>query len=88
MEATLKDISVGPFRVVIAEFKEAGDIMPMHKHTGRGHLSVVAYGNLVSHVTGYSDVKLRQQSVAFWPLGTEHSWEAVEPSLLINIFIL
>lgn len=87
MEVTLSEHKVGPFRVVVARFNK-GDTMALHRHTGRGHLSIVPYGKLISHVTDHGDVALDAEAIVYWPLGTEHSWEALENSMLINVFVL
>lgn len=87
MEVTLKERMVGPFKVIVAHFK-AGDTISVHRHLSGGHLSIISNGTLIAHVTGHGDYVLEGTSTVYWPIGTEHSWEAVTDATLINVFAI
>jgi quercetin dioxygenase-like cupin family protein len=86
MNSTITPFVFGTVIGSIHDFKDVGDILPMHTHTeANNHISIVAKGSFKVHGDGWEKT-IVAGNVVDWPVGKAHEFNALEPnSRLVNI---
>lgn len=76
----------GGLRVLIYDFPNAGDKLPMHTHRlGGAHISIVAKGSFIAKGAGW-ETNMPLGSVVDWDENQWHEFIAAEPnSRLVNV---
>jgi hypothetical protein len=81
-----KIVNLGKLTVIIYDFEEIDDVLPMHEH-GKDdiHITIVARGSFRCHGAGWES-KILAGDVLDWEVGQFHEFIALEPnSRLVNV---
>ena len=81
-----KQISLGDLTLIVYDFEESGDILPMHSHVYMdNHITIVARGSF--KVRGDNWEKVAEEgSVLDWAEGQEHEFTSLSSnSRLVNV---
>lgn len=81
-----KVVELGDLVVIIFEFPEKDDILPLHKHQeADNHITIVTNGSFIARGEGWS-TEIRPGQLIDWQVGQAHEFIALEPnSKFINI---
>jgi quercetin dioxygenase-like cupin family protein len=85
-EPVLKHLVVGKVAMMIYDFAEVGDTLPMHSHDASSvHTTIIARGSFELIQPGVAPETLRGGDVMFFDVDQAHELIALEPgSRMIN----
>lgn len=80
------NINYGKLSGTVYDFKEVGDVLPMHTHGAEDvHITIIARGSFRAHGNGWERI-LKLGDVVDWKPGQSHELIALEPnSRFVNI---
>ncbi len=87
MSLRIDPLVAGRLSGSIYTFAQAGDVLPMHRHTEADvHITIVARGRFRIHGPAIGDTEHKAGAVLDWAAGVDHEFVALEDGArLVNI---
>ena len=81
-----KQVSLGDLTLIVYDFVESGDVLPMHSHNYmNNHITIVARGSFKVHNENWEKT-VEEGAILDWAEGQNHEFTALSPnSRLVNV---